>query len=507
MTRDLNWGIPVPLKGAEGKVLYVWFDAPIGYISATREYFQLQGGAHNEEAWKTWWQSPDTQLVHFIGKDNIVFHTIIFPMILAEHGSYVLPAQVPANEFLNLEGEKISTSRNHAIWLHEYLVDLPGRQDELRYVLTAIAPESKDSDFTWLDYQARVNNELVAILGNFVNRVMVLSHKFCGGRVPDAASMNALPPELQPALEACWFEIDSARAELYALLSEYRLREAQAAMMRLARAGNKFLAETEPWKRVKEDPQTASGILYVGLQVCAHLAVASTPFLPSTAQKISGQLGWTARTAESDRNWWTDCAVVPGQRARHNPHLLAAEQVLGAAAHLFTPITDEQLQPLRDRLMRSSTPVSHATEASAQFSMKESNKENKENKKENKENNMEMDEKQFVPVKPEVAYPDFEKLDLRVAQIKSAERVEGADKLLKLGIDLGFEQRVVVSGIAQHFDPEGLVGLKVVLLANLAPRKIRGQMSQGMILLAENVDGRLVFAKPDEDADPGAVIR
>jgi methionyl-tRNA synthetase len=525
MTRDLNWGIPVPLKDAESKVLYVWFDAPIGYISATREYFQLNGGASNEDAWKTWWQSPDTQLVHFIGKDNIVFHTIIFPMILAEQGSYVLPTQVPANEFLNLEGEKISTSRNHAIWLHEYLVDLPGRQDELRYVLTAIAPESKDSDFTWLDYQARVNNELVAILGNFVNRVMV----------PDAAAMDALPPELQSALEACWFEIDSARAELYALLSEYRLREAQAAMMRLARAGNKFLAETEPWKRVKEDPRTASGILYVGLQVCAHLAVACAPFLPSTAQKISGQLGWTVRTAESDRNWWADCAGVSNHRARHNPHLLAAEQVLGASAHLFTPITDEQLQPLRDRLMRSSTPVSHTTEASAQFSMKESNKEKqesnkeykesnkeykennkeykennkeyKENNKEKKESNMEMDEKQFVPLKSEVAYPDFEKLDLRVAQIKSAERVEGADKLLKLCIDLGFEQRVVVSGIAQHFDPEALVGLKVVLLANLAPRKIRGQMSQGMILLAENADGRLVFAKPDEDAEPGAVIR
>lgn len=501
MTRDLNWGIPVPLKDAEGKVLYVWFDAPIGYISATREYFRLQGGAHSEEAWKTWWQSPDTQLVHFIGKDNIVFHTIIFPMILAEQGSYVLPAQVPANEFLNLEGDKISTSRNHAIWLHEYLVDLPGRQDELRYVLTAIAPESKDSDFTWLDYQARVNNELVAILGNFMNRVMVLTHKFCNGRLPDANSLDALPAELQPALESCWLEIDTARAELFALMNEYRLREAQTAMMRLARAGNKFLAETEPWKRVKENPQTAAGILYAGLQVCAHLAVACAPFLPDTARKIREQLGWNTLTGDIIRGWWMDCASTTNGRARHNPHLLGPELVLGAAAHLFTPITDEQLQALRDRLLRSSTPISTAeTGASAQVSSKESNLDNE-------ENDMEMDEKQFVPVKPEVAYPDFEKLDLRVALIKSAERVEGADKLLKLEIDLGFEQRVVVSGIAQHFEPEGLAGLKVVLLANLAPRKIRGQMSQGMILLAENSDGRLVFAKPDEDAEPGAVIR
>jgi methionyl-tRNA synthetase len=514
MTRDLNWGIPVPLKDAEGKVLYVWFDAPIGYISATREYFQLQeGGAHNEDAWKSWWQSPDTQLVHFIGKDNIVFHTIIFPMILAEQGSYVLPAQVPANEFLNLEGEKISTSRNHAIWLHEYLVDLPGRQDELRYVLTAIAPETKDSDFTWLDYQSRVNNELVAILGNFVNRVMVLSHKFCGGRVPDVASMDALPSDLHPALEACWLEIDSARAELFALMGEYRLREAQASMMRLARAGNKFLAETEPWKRVKEDPQSAAGILFVGLQICAHLAVASAPFLPATAQKIRGQLGWNTITADLIRDWWNDCSCTSDHQLRHNTHLLEPKQALGAAGHLFAPITDEQLQPLRDRLLHSSTVERSAKgEAMVHSENRSDTMVHSENRSDSmvlseKENNMEMDDKQFVPVKPEVAYPDFEKLDLRVALIRSADRVEGADKLLKLDIDLGFEQRVVVSGIAQHFQPEALVGRKVVLLANLAPRKIRGQMSQGMILLAENADGRLVFAKPDEDAEPGAVIR
>lgn len=493
MTRDLNWGIPVPLKGAEGKVLYVWFDAPIGYISATREYFRLQGGVDSEEAWKTWWQSPDTQLVHFIGKDNIVFHTIIFPMILAEQGSYVLPAQVPANEFLNLEGEKISTSRNHAIWLHEYLVDLPGRQDELRYVLTAIAPESKDSDFTWLDYQARVNNELVAILGNFVNRVMVLTHKFCNGRVPDPATGHALSVDLHPALESCWLEVDNAREELYALMGEFRLREAQVAMMRLARAGNKFLAETEPWKRVKEDPQTAAGILYVGLQICAHLAVACEPFLPATSQKIRGQLGWNTLSAEFIRGWWIDCASTSDCRDRHNPHLLGSEQELGAAVHLFTPISNEQIQPLRDRLVRFSTAQGESADAQAVQSKNQ--------------NNTEMEYEKFVPVKPEVAYPDFEKLDLRVAQIRSAERVEGADKLLKLDIGLGFEQRVVVSGIAQYFEPEGLVGQKVVLLANLAPRKIRGQMSQGMILLAENSDGRLVFARPDADAEPGAVIR
>jgi methionyl-tRNA synthetase len=431
--------------------------------------------------------------VHFIGKDNIVFHTIIFPMILAEQGSYVLPAQVPANEFLNLEGDKISTSRNHAIWLHEYLVDLPGRQDELRYVLTSIAPESKDSDFAWLDYQARVNNELVAILGNFVNRIMVLTHKFCGGRVPDSAVLDALPSDLRPALETCWLEIDSARAELYALLGEYRLREAQAAMMRLARAGNKFLAETEPWKRVKEDPQTAAGILFAGLQICAHTAVACEPFLPNTARNIREQLGWKTLTEDIIRGWWRDCASTTNGRALHTPHLLGSEQALGATTHLFTPITDDQLQPLRDRLLQSSISESSAKGDSLAASIKEKN--------------MNMDEKEFIPVKPEVAYPDFEKLDLRVAQIKSAERMEGADKLLKLDINLGFEQRVVVCGIARHFEPEGLVGLKVVLLANLAPRKIRGQISQGMILLAENADGRLVFARPDPDAEPGAVIR
>jgi methionyl-tRNA synthetase len=490
MTRDLTWGVPVPLEGAEGKVLYVWFDAPIGYISATREYFRLKGGADSEEAWKNWWQSPETQLVHFIGKDNIVFHTIIFPMILAEQGAYVLPSQVPANEFLNLEGEKISTSRNHAIWLHEYLVDLPGRQDELRYVLTAIAPESKDSDFTWLDYQARVNNELVAILGNFVNRVMVLTHKFCGGRVPERSFADNIPDELRPALDACWGEVSAARAELQSLMADFRLREAQVAMMRLARAGNKFLAETEPWKRVKAEPEVASGILYVGLQICAHLSVACAPFLPSTSAHLHTQLGWTP-TPAAVRDWWHSCVTSDAGGTYRGQDGFLPGTALGEAAHLFTPVTDDLLAPLREKLKPV---VEAAVEAVVPAEVLT-------------EKQIFMEESKVVPLKPEVAYPDFEKLDLRVARILAAERVEGADKLLKLDIDLGFERRMVVSGIAQHFEPEVLAGLKVVLLANLAPRKIRGLMSQGMILLAENADGRLVFARPDSDAEPGAVIR
>jgi methionyl-tRNA synthetase len=464
MTRDLDWGIPVPVEGAEGKVLYVWFDAPIGYISATREYFAEKG---EPEAWKTWWQDPSSSLVHFIGKDNIVFHTIIFPMILNEHGDYNLPDQVPANEFLNLEGDKLSTSRNWAIWLHEYLQEFPGKQDELRYTLTSIAPETKDSDFTWKDYQGRVNSELVAILGNFVNRVMVLTHKYFEGLVPG----NKLRPDtseraaVMDAIRASVEEIEGYQSEMIQSLTDFRFREAQATMMSIARAGNRFLAETEPWKLYKTDAAAVAVILDHALQICAQLALACEPFLPYTSGRLLEQLQWEPDT-QVRRQWWREQQSVKPLEAGHQ---------LGQPELLFRNVEDEMMEAQRAKLVK--TPEI-----------------------------METPSPTHTPLKPEIAYEDFAKLDLRVGEVLAAEKVAGADKLLQLTIDLGFEQRTVVSGIAMHFTPDEIIGGKVTLLANLAPRKLRGILSQGMILMAENKDGKLLFVAPNASANNGGTI-
>lgn len=432
MTRDLDWGVQVPLPGAEGKVLYVWFDAPIGYISATKEL---------TPDWETWWKSKDTRLVHFIGKDNIVFHCIIFPAILHELGDYILPYDVPANEFLNLEGQKISTSRNHAIWLHEYLKDLPGRTDELRYVLTSISPETKDADFTWKDYQARVNNELVAILGNFVNRVMVLTHKYFEGKVPSR----------RPGAE--WDEIFSQLKHFASrkdeLTMQYQFREAQAELMNIVRLGNKFITDKEPWKLFKTDPEAVADILSVCIELTWFFAREARAFLPETAEKIFGMLKSSA-----------DLPPAPGTQ-------------LPDAQLLFERIEDALIDLQLEKL-KSPEPATNAT---------------------------------LVPEKTAVSYDLFSQMDLRVATILEAQKVPKADKLLQFTLDTGLDQRTVVSGIAEFFNPEELIGQKVMLLANLEPRKIRGVESKGMILLSENGDGKLSFVRPAPDAENGSVIR
>jgi methionyl-tRNA synthetase len=464
MTRDLDWGIPVPLDAAKGKVLYVWFDAPIGYISATKEHFAEKG---DPDAWKPWWQDESTRLVHFIGKDNIVFHTLIFPMMLLEHGNFIVPEQVPANEFLNLEGEKLSTSRNWAIWLHEYLQEFPGKQDELRYTLTAIAPETKDSDFTWKDYQLRVNSELVAIFGNFVNRVMVLVHKYYEGAVPDGKIKpdSAARAAVLDAIRSHQEEMLTHQAELLQALNEFRFRDAQAWMMNIARSGNKFLAETEPWKLIKEDEEAVGAVLNQAVQDCALLAIACEPFLPYTSGRLMKQLRWESESQQR-RAFWKDGMLVQPIETGHK---------LGNPELLFRNIEDEQMDAQRAKLTKTPEIVQN-TEVNSN------------------------------PLKSEIQYDDFAKLDLRVGTITAAEKVEGADKLLKLTVDLGFEQRTVVSGIALHFAPEAVVGQQVTLLANLAPRKLRGILSQGMILMAENAEGKLVFLSPADLTNPGASI-
>lgn len=464
MTRDLDWGIPVPLDAAKGKVLYVWFDAPIGYISATKEHFAEKG---DPDAWKPWWQDESTRLVHFIGKDNIVFHTLIFPMMLLEHGDFIVPEQVPANEFLNLEGEKLSTSRNWAIWLHEYLQEFPGKQDELRYTLTAIAPETKDSDFTWKDYQLRVNSELVAIFGNFVNRVMVLVHKYYEGAVPDGKIKpdSAARAAVLDAIRSHQEEMLTHQAELLQALNEFRFRDAQAWMMNIARSGNKFLAETEPWKLIKEDEEAVGAVLNQAVQDCALLAIACEPFLPYTSGRLMKQLRWESESQQR-RAFWKDGMLVQPIETGHK---------LGNPELLFRNIEDEQMDAQRAKLTKTPEIVQN-TEVNSN------------------------------PLKSEIQYDDFAKLDLRVGTITAAEKVEGADKLLKLTVDLGFEQRTVVSGIALHFAPEAVVGQQVTLLANLAPRKLRGILSQGMILMAENAEGKLIFLSPADLTNPGASI-
>ncbi|MBP7727840.1 MAG: methionine--tRNA ligase [Bacteroidia bacterium] len=452
VTRDLDWGVPVPLPDSKGKVLYVWFDAPIGYISATKALFRQRGDANG---WEKYWKSKDARLVHFIGKDNIVFHCIIFPAMLHAHGGYVLPENVPANEFLNLEGDKISTSRNWAVWLHEYLQDFPGKQDVLRYALCATAPETKDNDFTWKDFQARNNSELVAILGNFVNRTLVLTAKYYNGKVPAA---HALSDEDRACLEA----IQAAPGKLGDLIRRYKFREALFELMNLARLGNKYLADNEPWKKQATDPQRVETILHVSLRITAALARLMEPFLPFTSEKLHGMLNlvhakWTAA--------WDETLLPVGHQ-------------LGEAGLLFEKIEDPAIETQVTRLQASKAANEAANAAAPAVS----------------------------PQKAPTSFDDFQKMDIRIGTILAAERVPKTEKLLKLTVDTGIDQRTVVSGIAAHYDPEKIVGQQVTILVNLEPRKIKGIESQGMILMAENAKGELAFLQPTKAVENGGTI-
>jgi len=442
VSRDLDWGVPVPVEGAEGKVLYVWFDAPIGYISATKEL---------TPHWEKYWKDKETRMIHFIGKDNIVFHCIVFPCILKAEGSYILPDNVPANEFLNLENDKISTSRNWAVWLQEYLEDFPGKQDVLRYVLCANAPENKDNDFTWKDFQNRNNNELVAILGNFVNRAIILTHKYFGGEVP---ATGTLTDEDRATLA----EINTIGQGVEESLEQFRFREAVKRGMDLARLGNKYLAETEPWKVIKTDPERVKTILNISLQISANLTILLEPFLPFTMEKLRGFLRFEPTSWE-----------LIGTE-----NLLAEGHQLGKASLLFEKIEDEQIQLQLEKL--------HHTK---------------------EENEVPV---QRAPQKPEITFDEFTRMDIRTGTIVEAERVPRTKKLIKMQIDLGFDKRTIVSGIAEYFDPEKLPGQQVAVLANLAPRKIKGIESQGMILLSENPDGSLHFIHPSKAAVNGSEI-
>lgn len=440
VTRDLDWGIPVPVEGAEGKVLYVWFDAPIGYISSTKEWAAREG-----KDWEPYWKSEDTKLVHFIGKDNIVFHCIIFPAMLKAEGSYILPDNVPANEFLNLEGNKLSTSKNWAVWLHEYLEDFPNQQDVLRYTLTATAPETKDNDFTWKDFQARNNNELVAIFGNFINRVAVLTHKYYEGHVPQTSSFREIDTQTLNEMKAYPVVIGSS-------IERYRFREAQGELMNLARLGNKYLADEEPWKTIKTDEERTKTVMYVALQIAAALAVLSEPFLPFTSKKLKAILNY-------DTESWS---VLKSLETSHQ---------IGQADLLFSKIEDEQIQQQLDKL--------EATKAS------------------NKSEKQTEEKPKLMPQKETINFDDFTKLDMRVGTIIEAEKMSKADKLLILKVDTGLDVRTVVSGIAESFTPEEIIGKQVTILINLAPRALRGVESQGMILMTENEEGKLVFLNPD----------
>ena len=452
VTRDLDWGIPVPVEGAEGKVLYVWFDAPIGYISSTKEWAEREG-----TDWEPYWKDKDTKLVHFIGKDNIVFHCVIFPAMLKAEGSYILPDNVPANEFLNLEGNKLSTSKNWAVWLHEYLEDFPEKQDVLRYTLTANAPETKDNDFTWKDFQARNNNELVAIFGNFVNRVIVLTNKYYDGVIPVPATFTPRDEETLAELKK-YPEIISSSVE------RYRFREALGELMNVARLGNKYLADEEPWKLIKEDAERVRTIMYVALQVAGVLSVLSEPFLPFTAKKLQKMLG---RPVSEEKSPWD--AVTEGK------DILSAGHRINPAELLFTKIEDAEIEKQLERLEQT--------------------------KLDNKAGN-----KEVIPQKETISYEDFAKLDMRVGTIIEAEKMKKADKLLILKVDTGLDVRTIVSGIAGSFKPEEIIGKKVTVLVNLAPRKLRGVESQGMILMTQNSEGKLVFMNPDDAADNGETI-
>ena len=447
MTRDLDWGVKVPLREAEGKVLYVWFDAPIGYISATKEWAEK-----NDRDWRPYWQQEDTRLIHFIGKDNIVFHCIIFPCILKAEGSYVLPDNVPANEFLNLEGNKISTSRNWAVWLHEFLQDLPGKEDVLRYVLCSNAPETKDNDFTWKDFQAKNNNELVAILGNFINRAAVLTHKYFEGKIPLKGALEEVDKDLIRAIGEFPHKIAIA-------LDQFKFREGLAHFMDLARVGNKYLADTEPWKLIKTDPERVKTILNLSLQVATNLAILGEPFLPRSVKKLTGILNSKSRK-------WEDAGGV---------ELLPADHLLGEPELLFEKIEDSVVEIQIDKLRQTKILNS-------------------------KENN------NIVPGKEEIGYDDFVKLDIRIGTILEAEKVKKSKKLIKLKVDTGLDERIVMSGIAEYFQPEEIIGKQVTVLVNLSPRKIMGVESQGMILMAEDADGSLRFIQPSEITKSGAVV-
>ena len=451
MTRDLDWGIPVPVEGADGKVLYVWFDAPIGYISNTKELCDNE--PEKWGSWEKWWQDEDTRLLHFIGKDNIVFHCIIFPTMMKAHGSYVMPDNVPSNEFLNLEDDKISTSRNWAVWLHEYLVDFPGKQDVLRYVLTANAPETKDNNFTWKDFQARNNNELVAVYGNFVNRALVLTHKYFDGKVPACG-------ELTDYDKATIAEFMDVKAEVEKLLDGFKFREAQKEAMNLARIGNKYLADTEPWKLAKTDMERVGTILNLSLQLAANLAIAFEPFLPFSSEKLRGMLGM--ENFEWEQLGRTD--------------LLAADHQLGKAELLFEKIEDSAIDAQMQRL----EDIKKANEA-ANYKAE--------------------------PVKPLVSFEEWEKLDIRVGTVLECERVPKMKKLLKFKIADGLSDRTIVSGIAEHYAPEELVGKQVLFIANFAPRQFKnGLVSEGMILSAVDYDGSLAVTSLLREVKPGSQV-
>ena len=496
VSRDLDWGVPVPVEGAEGKVLYVWFDAPIGYVSNTKELLP--------QTWEKWWKSQDTKLVHFIGKDNIVFHCIVFPSMLKAHGGYILPDNVPANEFLNLEGDKISTSRGWAVWLNEYLQELPGKEDVLRYVLCANAPETKDNDFSWKDFQTRNNSELVAIFGNFVNRAIVLTHKYFGGQVPADLKPEAIDAETLAQIPQIVSEIEEN-------ISSYKFREALKAAMNLARLGNKYLTDTEPWKVAKNDLDRTASILNVSLQICAALGIVFEPFLPFSAEKLRrmlnvGVIAGTDHRAGEEGTCGVnifksgECAALHTIGSVDAPEsfeglslswndlfsarILPAGHEIGQAQLLFEKIEDEMIAPQIERLeaIRKAREEAEAAAAAAEAAAK------------------------VEPQKEECCFEDFEKMDIRTATVLEAERVPKTDKLLKLTIDTGIDTRTIVSGIAEYYSPEEMVGKQICILANLAPRKIRGIESKGMILMARQGDGKMRFVTPAETLNNGAQI-
>ena len=445
VSRDLDWGIPVPVEGADGKVLYVWFDAPIGYISATKEL---------TPDWEKYWKDEDTKMVHFIGKDNIVFHCIVFPSMLRAHGGYILPENVPANEFLNLEGDKISTSRNWAVWLHEYLEEFPGKEDVLRYVLCANAPETKDNDFTWKDFQARNNNELVAVLGNVVNRALVLTQKYYGGAVPPAGELTAYDRETVA-------EIPVIKKSLEENIENYRFREALKDAMNLARLGNKYLADSEPWKLVKTDPERVKTILNVALQITANIAVAIEPFMPFTAEKV-------LKLLQIGKPGWDELGSTA---------LLEAGHVIGTPELLFEKIEDSVVEAQLEKLA-----ATKQANLAAEMG------------------------KEVTPQKEVVSFDDFGKMDIRVVTIKEAEKIAKTKKLLKLTIDTGIDTRTIVSGIAEYYTPEELVGRQVLVLVNLEPRELKGVLSQGMILMGQDATGKLVLLSPTDKVGSGTIV-
>ncbi|MBS9774530.1 MAG: methionine--tRNA ligase [Tenacibaculum sp.] len=448
VTRDLDWGIPVPVENGEGKVLYVWFDAPIGYISSTKEWAEREG-----KNWEDYWKDENTKLVHFIGKDNIVFHCIIFPSMLKAHGDYILPDNVPANEFLNLEGNKLSTSKNWAVWLHEYLEDFPNQQDVLRYTLTANAPENKDNDFTWKDFQAKNNNELVAIFGNFINRVVVLTNKYYDGEVP--TPNNLLDIDKNTLNELAKYPDDIAKS-----IELYRFREASQKLMDLARLGNKYLADEEPWKVIKNDEERVKTIMYVALQIATGLSVLCEPFLPFTAKKLKSILN-------TNNNSWNDVS--------EKSTLLESGHKIGKAELLFNKIEDKEIEAQLAKLEATKLANEQAN-------------------------------KTVEPQKPTIEFDDFTKMDIRVGTILEAEKVAKTKKLLKLKVNVGVDTRTIVSGIAESFSPEEIIGQQVSVLCNLAPRKIRGIESQGMILMTDTPNGKLAFISPSENANNGSEV-